>query len=78
MRKASDGLEGELLVGVTASIIIFAIHAYFEWITMFYNIHYLAGITLGLIVGLRALSARRVERLKVRTGAPAKSDLAVQ
>ena len=78
MRKASDGLEGELLVGVTASIIIFAIHAYFEWITMFYNIHYLAGITLGLIVGLRALTSRSVERLKVRTGAPANSDLAVQ
>jgi hypothetical protein len=78
MRKAPAGIEGELLVGVTVSMIIFAIHAYFEWITMFYNIHYLAGITVGLIVGLRALTARKAERLKTRTAASVRSGLAVQ
>ena len=78
MRKASRGLEAELLVGATASMIIFAVHAYFEWITMFYNIHYLAGISVGLIVGLRALSARKAERLKARKAAPARTDFAVQ
>ena len=78
LRKASRGLEAELLVGTTASMIIFAVHAYFEWITMFYNIHYLAGIAAGLIVGLRALSAKKVERRKVRTAAASRSDLALQ
>ena len=78
LRKASRGLEAELLVGTTASMIIFAVHAYFEWITMFYNIHYLAGIAVGLIVGLRALSAKKVERRKVRTAAASRSDLALQ
>jgi hypothetical protein len=78
MRKASRGLEAELLVGATASMVIFAVHAYFEWITMFYNIHYLAGITAGLIVGLRALSAKKVERLKVRRSGTARTDFAVQ
>jgi O-antigen ligase len=77
MRKASRGLEAELLVGATASMIIFAIHAYFEWITMFYHIHYLAGISVGLIVGLRALSMRKAEMIKLRT-APARSELALQ
>jgi hypothetical protein len=78
MRKASRGLEAELLVGATASMIIFAVHAYFEWITMFYNIHYLVGISVGLIVGLRALSARKSERIKARRATPAGADFAVQ
>jgi len=59
-------------------MIIFAVHAYFEWITMFYNIHYLVGISVGLIVGLRALSARKSVRIKARRATPAGADFAVQ
>jgi hypothetical protein len=56
LRKASKGLEGELLVGVTASLIIFTVHAYFEWITMYFHIHYLVAINVGLLIGLRQIA----------------------
>jgi hypothetical protein len=57
LRRASKGLEGELLVGVTASLIIFTVHAYFEWITMYFHIHYLLAINVGLLIGLRQIAA---------------------
>jgi hypothetical protein len=57
VRRASKGMEGELLVGVTASLIVFTVHAYFEWITMYFHIHYLVAINLGLLIGLRQIAA---------------------
>jgi hypothetical protein len=69
LRKASKGLEGELLVGVTASLIIFTVHAYFEWITMYFHIHYLLAINVGLLIGLRQIATAK-KRPARRISAP--------
>jgi hypothetical protein len=64
MRNAPKSLEGELIVGVTASLIIFAMHAYFEWITMYFHIHYLLAISVGLVIGLRQLASAQKGRTR--------------
>jgi len=48
------GFEGDLVLGVTVTMIIFAVHSYFEWITMSETVQYLVGIAVGLLIGLRA------------------------
>jgi hypothetical protein len=65
-RRIRGTFESELLVGVTASVIIVAVHSYYEWITMYYHIHYLFAISVGLLVGLRSsLLVRRQKRPEV-------------
>ena len=53
VRMAAPGLQGELLVGVTGTLIILVTHSYFEWITMYFHIHYLFAISVGLLIGLK-------------------------
>ena len=60
LKKGQRRYESEVLVGVVASIIVFVGHSYFEWGTMYYHIHYLLAINVGLLIGLRSiLMARR-------------------
>lgn len=54
MRRATDPIAGEIAAGATVTFLMVVIHMYFEWITMVMHIHYLAAITLGLVVGLRS------------------------
>ncbi len=61
--RAAPSEDSELLVGVTASLIVLSAHMYFEWVTMYFHIHYLIAINTGLLVGLRArVVADRRER----------------
>jgi len=53
MRSAPPGLQGEMLVGVTGTLIVIMAHSYYEWITMYFHIHYLFAINVGLLIGLR-------------------------
>ena len=78
VRRATKQVEAELLVGVSVSLIIFSIHAYYEWITMYYQIHYLVGITAGLSVGLRTLSVRHGPAVKNRPVARSPEPLVAQ
>jgi NhaP-type Na+/H+ or K+/H+ antiporter len=59
VRSAPTGLYGELLVGVTATCIVLAAHSYFEWITMYFHVHYLFAISIGLLVGLKQAAVVR-------------------
>ena len=66
IRGGSSGVHGELPVGLTATMIVLAAHSYFEWITMYFHIHYLLAISVGLLIGLRqgaAAQRRRVRRV---------------
>jgi O-antigen ligase len=53
IRSAPPGLHAELLVGVTGTLIVMMAHSYYEWITMYFHIHYLFAICAGLLVGCR-------------------------
>jgi hypothetical protein len=70
VRTAPPGPEGELLVGLTATALIFAAHAFYEWVAMVDSIHYLFGINVGLLVGVAQLAGAR-RRSARSTPAPA-------
>jgi O-antigen ligase len=53
IRSAPPGLHGEMLVGVMGTLIVLMAHSYYEWITMYFHIHYLFAISVGLLVGLK-------------------------
>lgn len=55
MRRAPPGFGAEYAVGATVIILAVAAHSYFEWITMFWVIHNLLAMTVGVMVALRAL-----------------------
>jgi len=62
LRSAPPGLHGEMLVGVTGTMIVLMAHSYFEWITMYFHIHYLFAISVGLLIGLRQAAAVQHKR----------------
>jgi hypothetical protein len=64
VRSAPPGLGGELLVGVAGTLIVVAAHSYFEWITMYFHIHYLFAISVGLLIGLRQAGAAKQRRAR--------------
>ena len=53
IRSAPPGLHGEMLVGVLGTLIVIMAHSYYEWITMYFHIHYLFAISVGLLIGLK-------------------------
>ena len=53
IRSTPPGFHGEMLVGVTGTMIVLIAHSYFEWITMYFHIHYLFAISVGLLIGLK-------------------------
>ncbi len=55
LSRHERGLQGDLLVGATATMLVFIIHSYFEWVTMYFHVHYLLAINVGLLVGVRAV-----------------------
>lgn len=66
IRSAPPGLHAELLVGVTGTLIVMMAHSYYEWITMYFHIHYLFAICAGLLVGCRqaaVLASKRKAKL---------------
>lgn len=62
LRRARSGFEADYAVGLAISFMMVAAHAYFEWITMIYQIHLLFAMNLGLLVAFRARSARKSTR----------------
>lgn len=62
IRSAPSGVGGEILVGTTACAIVFAAHAYFEWVAMLDVIHYLAGINVGMLIGVAQLAGIQKRR----------------
>ena len=66
IRSAPPGLHAELLVGVTGTLIVMMAHSYYEWITMYFHIHYLFATCVGLLVGCRqaaVLASKRKAKL---------------
>ena len=55
MRRAPPGFGSEYALGSTVVIIAVAAHSYFEWITMFWVIHNLLAMNVGIMVALRAM-----------------------
>ena len=77
VKRAPPGISGELLVGVTGTLIVFVAHSYFEWITMYFHIHYLFAISVGLLIGLRQTATaqkRRARRVSMPRAELATSD----
>ena len=67
LRSAPPGLHGEMLVGLTGTLIVLMAHSYYEWITMYFHIHYLFAINVGLLVGLRQVAfVQHRKRSRVR------------
>jgi O-antigen ligase len=65
IKSAPPGLHGEMLPGVMGTLIVIMAHSYYEWITMYFHIHYLFAMSVGLLVGLKqaaVLSHRRKAR----------------
>jgi hypothetical protein len=70
LRLRANGVEGDLIVGATATLFVFYIHSYFEWITMYYHIHYLFAIDAGLLIGLYCKLTKERSRRGSLAGAP--------
>ncbi len=66
VRRAATAERSDLLIGTFASFAIAAIHFAFEWVPMMLFFHYLFGITMGVLFGLRSSTART--RSIARTG----------
>ena len=65
IKSAPPGLHGEMLPGVMGTLIVIMAHSYYEWISMYFHIHYLFAMSVGLLVGLKqaaVLSHRRKAR----------------
>ena len=54
MRRAPPGFGSEYSVATVVIILAVAVHSYFEWITMFWVIHFLFAMNVGVMVALRA------------------------
>jgi O-antigen ligase len=68
LRSASPSLTGELAAGTAATILMVAIHAYYEWIFFIHSSLYFLALTLGLVAGLNAQIRGRA-RLKLSQAA---------
>jgi O-antigen ligase len=75
IRSAPPGLHGEMLVGVMGTLIVIMAHSYYEWITMYFHIHYLLAISVGLLFGLRRTAALS-QKKKARAVAVPRAELA--
>ena len=69
IRRTVSGERSELIVGLTAAVLIAAVHFAYEWIAMTFYIHYLFAIDAGMIVGLAAAASRRSARAVPRRAA---------
>jgi O-antigen ligase len=54
LKRAPPGFGSEYAVGTTVMVLAVAAHSYYEWITMYYVIHVLFAMNLGVMVALRA------------------------
>lgn len=48
------GPEGEIALGAAVALIVVALHCFYEWIFVSWQVQYLFAITLGLVAGLSA------------------------
>ena len=61
LKRAPPGFSLEYAVGTTVMVLAVAAHSYYEWITMFYVIHVLFAMNLGVMVALRtSLASKKV------------------
>ena len=54
LKRAPPGFGSEYALGTTVMVVAVAAHSYYEWITMYYIIHVLFAMTIGVMVALRA------------------------
>ena len=66
-QRAPPSFGAEYALGTTVTILAVAAHSYFEWITMFWVIHFLFAMNVGVMVAVRAsLSKGAAARLNRR------------
>lgn len=59
-RRAPPSFGAEYALGTTVTILAVAAHSYYEWITMYWVIHFLLAMNVGVMVAIRAsLSNKR-------------------
>jgi O-antigen ligase len=54
LKRAPPGFGSEYALGTVVMVLAVAAHSYYEWITMYYVIHVLFAMTIGVMVALRA------------------------
>lgn len=77
-RRMPPGFEGDYAIGAIVTVLMIAVHAYFEWIVMLFPVHMLLALTAGLIVGVRAARSSETRAARSRPAESARSALAVQ